>query len=85
MVRPSGGLESVRRVIVPEYRLGSPMPGSGMHGGGPDPGFATPQLHDLGQVPLLPEPQTPHIENKDGNINLTREIGHDVWRKPGMQ
>lgn len=48
MVRPSGGLESVRKVIVTEYRLGSPMPGSGMHGGGPDPGFATPQLHDLG-------------------------------------
>lgn len=51
MVSPSDGLESVQKVIVTEYSLHSPVPGTGMHGG-LDPDLATPQLCDLGQVPL---------------------------------
>lgn len=47
---PKGGLESTQKVIVIEHRLGSPVPGAGMHGG-LDPGLAAPQLCHLGQVP----------------------------------
>lgn len=47
---PQGGLESTQKVTVTEHGLGSPAPGTGVHGG-PDPGLAAPQLCDLGQDP----------------------------------